>query len=203
MVTHCIAWLNLLLTAHFLPKYWQERPRSRKAQVWWERTQRWRFGGVRTRTRFRTRLLNMNPLYWLSGREQVSSGGLMAFLMFLAALSLTSEWKGIFYGLLLMQATLLMRMASAASHALSEDRKSGALELLLATSLSVRKVLKGRWMALGRQFFGPMLIVTIWHLFTIGWLSVMSPYSTLSLPLFIAWLAFAFSWIATGLDGLV
>jgi ABC-type transport system involved in multi-copper enzyme maturation permease subunit len=201
-VTHCLAWLNLLLTAHFLPKFWQERPRSAQAQAWWEKIQRWRFGGARTRTRFRTRLLNTNPLYWLSGREQVSSGGLMAFLMFLAALSLTSEWRGIFYGLLVMHATLLMRMSSAASHALSEDRKSGALELLLATELSVREVLKGRWMALGRQFLGPILIVGIWHLFTTLWLAEMSPLENTTGPMFTCVLVLPMAWLGAGWCGM-
>jgi ABC-type transport system involved in multi-copper enzyme maturation permease subunit len=201
-ITHLIAWLNILFTAHFLPQFWQDRPRSVRAQIQWERLTRLRFGGANTRKRFRTRLLNRNPLFWLSGREQVSSFGLMVFMIFLCGLSLVGEWQEVIYALIALHATLLVRMASAASHSLAEDRKSGALELLLATSLSVRDVLKGRWMALGRQFFGPIIIVTMWHLFTILWMGVMSPYPKLSNILGVAFFVFGLAWIATGWFGM-
>jgi ABC-type transport system involved in multi-copper enzyme maturation permease subunit len=201
-VTHLLAWLNILLTAHFLPRFWQERPRSRRAEVRFEKLRRLRFGSDRTRKKFRTRLLNRNPLFWLSGREQVSSFGLMVFMIFLCGLSLAAQWEQVVFALVAIHGTLLVRMASAASHALSEDRKSGALELLLATSLSVPQVLKGRWMALGRQFFGPILIATMWHLFTILWMGVMSPFPKLALILGVAFFTFVFAWIATGWYGL-
>lgn len=201
-VTHLVAWLNLLYTAHYLPEFWQERPRTVRAQIRWEIFHRLRFGSSTTRRRFRTRLLNHNPLFWLSGREQVSSFGLMLFLIVLCGLSLVGSWNQVLYALIAIHGTLLVRMASAASHSLAEDRKSGALELLLATSLGVRDVLKGRWMALGRQFFGPILIATIWHLFTILWMSVMSPFPKLPLILAVAFLSFALAWIATGWFGM-
>lgn len=201
-VTHLLAWLHILFTAKLLPEFWQERPRSPRMQLWRERLRRLRFGGAITRKRFRTRLLNTNPLFWLSGREQVSSTGLMTLLMIIAALSLVSGWKEVFVGLVIMHAMLLVRMSSAASHALAEDRKSGALELLLATSLSVREVLKGRWLALGRQFFGPVLIVTIWHLFSVLWVRVMSDVYETTMPLMTALPAFIMAWIATGAYGM-
>jgi ABC-type transport system involved in multi-copper enzyme maturation permease subunit len=204
LAVHLLAWLNILCAAHYLPKYWQERPRGVKAQRRWEKWRRLRFGGSKTRQKFRTRLLNRNPLFWLSGREQVSSMGLMTFLMLIVALSMTSSWQQVLCALVALHGTLLVRMASAASHALAEDRKSGALELLLATRLSVADLLKGRWMALGRQFFGPVLIVTIWHLFTIVWLQmqVMSPHPTISLALFTGLLACVLAWVATGWYGM-
>ncbi|HEY6229434.1 MAG TPA: hypothetical protein VI282_20105, partial [Verrucomicrobiae bacterium] len=202
VVTHLVAWLNILFTAHFLPQFWQERPRSARAQIQFDRLRNLRFGGAQTRKRFRTRLLNRNPLFWLSGREQVSSFGLMVFMIILCGLSLVGEWQQVIWALMALHGTLLVRMASAASHSLAEDRKSGALELLLATSLSVREVLKGRWMALGRQFFGPIIIVTMWHLFTILWMGVMSPYPKLSKILGVAFFVFGLAWIATGWYGM-
>ncbi|HUS34083.1 MAG TPA: ABC transporter permease [Verrucomicrobiae bacterium] len=201
-VTHLLAWLHIFLTAKYLPVLWQERPRSRRGQLWWERLRRLRFGGANTRTRFRTRLLNKNPLFWLSGREQVSSSGLMTLLMIIASLSLVSGWKEVFVGLVLMHGMLLIRMSSAASHSFAEDRKSGALELLLATSLSVGDVLRGRWLALGRQFFGPILIVGIWHLFAVLWVRVMSDVYETTMPLMTALPALVMAWVATGACGM-
>lgn len=201
VITHLIAWLHIFFTAKYLPLFWQERPRTQRGQLWWERLRRMRFGSTTTRTRFRTRLLNKNPLFWLSGREQVSSTGLMTVLMIISALSLVSGWKEVFVGLVLMHGILLIRMSSAASHSFAEDRKSGALELLLATSLSVGDVLKGRWLALGRQFFGPILIVGIWHLFAVLWVRVMSDVYETTLPLLTALPAFVMAWVATGACG--
>jgi hypothetical protein len=42
-------------------------------------------------------------------------------------------------------------------------RRSGALELLLATPLEVRDILRGHLLALQRQFAGPILLVLVLH----------------------------------------
>jgi hypothetical protein len=57
-------------------------------------------------------------------------------------------------------------------------------------------------MALGRQFFGPILIATMWHLFTLLWIGVMSPYPKLSNMLVVAFLPLVLAWIATGWYGM-
>jgi len=52
-------------------------------------------------------------------------------------------------------------MALEAGRRLSEDKQSGALELLLATPLSPRAIVFGQWQALRRHFHGPMLALLI------------------------------------------
>jgi len=42
---------------------------------------------------------------------------------------------------------------------LADDQKLGALELLLSTPLTVRDILRGQFLALRRQFLGPLLFV--------------------------------------------
>jgi ABC-type transport system involved in multi-copper enzyme maturation permease subunit len=200
--THLFAWLNIFLTLHYLPIVWRDKPRSVREQKWWTRMQALRFGGKKTRTKFRTRLLKSNPLFWLSGREQVSSFGLMTVLIGVAAISITGAREGVLFGLVSLHAIVLARMASSASHSLAEDRKSGALELLLATSLSVREVLRGRWMALGRQFFGPILIVSLWHVFAILWTSLMGTYTSTSFIIFTIFPVTFLAWVATGWAGM-
>jgi hypothetical protein len=199
---HLLGWINILLTLRFLPIVWRDNPRGVRSQAWWTHMQRLRFGGTKTRTRFRTRLLKANPLYWLAGREQVSSSGLMAVLVGIVLISLTGDWRGISFGLVTLHLILLVRMASAASHNLAEDRKSGALELLLATSLSVREVLRGRWMALGRQFFGPMLIVSVWQLFAFVWAILLESYTATPLLIFCLFPVMLLAWVATGWTGM-
>jgi len=42
---------------------------------------------------------------------------------------------------------------------LTEDRRIGALELLLSHSLPIREILTGQRLALQRQFLGPIIVV--------------------------------------------
>jgi len=49
--------------------------------------------------------------------------------------------------------------ALEAGKQLSEDRKQGALELLLSTPLTVQDILRGQRLALERQFLGPVMVV--------------------------------------------
>jgi len=47
-----------------------------------------------------------------------------------------------------LHALVFFRIATIAAHRLAEDRKSGALELLMATPLEVRRIVRGpvlRW----------------------------------------------------------
>ena len=49
--------------------------------------------------------------------------------------------------------------ASECGRQLAEDRKGASLELLLSTPLTVKEVLHGQFLALRRQFLGPVLLV--------------------------------------------
>ena len=52
-------------------------------------------------------------------------------------------------------------VASESGRQLAEDRKIGALELLLSTPLTVRDILHGQLLALKRQFFGPLVLTLV------------------------------------------
>src|SRR3954468_10111590 len=173
-INFSIALLNLRLAIFFLPRFWQEAPKNKKTETWRNSIRALRFGKAKAKKRLRTRLLNQNPFFWLANREQVSSAGLMATSVFILVVSLAAgiaasrhAWRGVeqimiswMMGLALVHAIIAFRMAMSASYRLAEDRRSGALELLLGTEVSVRELLRGYWMGLGRQFFGPFLIVT-------------------------------------------
>jgi hypothetical protein len=49
-------------------------------------------------------------------------------------------------------------VASEAGRQIAEDRKIGALELLLSTPLTVREIFQGQLLALKRQFLGPLFL---------------------------------------------
>ena len=50
-------------------------------------------------------------------------------------------------------------VGAEASQRLTDDRRSGALELLFSTPLKVKDVLHGHWMAILRQFLGPVIFI--------------------------------------------
>jgi len=62
---------------------------------------------------------------------------------------------------LLLNGVIKAWFALEAGRRLAEDRKEGALELLLSTPLTVQDILRGQWLALRRQFQGPMTMVLL------------------------------------------
>ncbi|MGZ5544707.1 MAG: ABC transporter permease, partial [Limisphaerales bacterium] len=173
--------INLRLAIFFLPRFWQEVPKNKKTERWRERIRALRFGKAISKKRLRTRLLNQNPFYWLANREQVSSAGLMFISVFIllfgfatGVVAASGAWRGVeqimiswMVSLALVHVIIAFRMAMSASYRLAEDRRSGALELLLGTEVSVQELLRGYWMALGRQFFGPAMIVFFSGIFAV------------------------------------
>jgi hypothetical protein len=63
--------------------------------------------------------------------------------------------------MVLLNAALKWWVASEAARHLSDDRRSGGLELLLSTPLSEQEILKGQRRALLHQFAGPVGVVLV------------------------------------------
>lgn len=163
----------LLLASVILPRAWQEKSHAASggAGLW----QRLRFGSARRRKTKRTALLEGNPFYWLTARDRLTSlanFGLISiaaplFLLFFLKSSgsaLMTQWMAIQYmdyTTLGLGLVLKCLMAMEASRRLNDDRRSGALELLLVTPLSVNDILAGQKRALRRQFALPMLFLML------------------------------------------
>ena len=69
--------------------------------------------------------------------------------------------NGVFYFLtaIVVNTTLKIWITSEAGNRLGQDRKLGALELLVSTPLSIADILRGQMLALRRQFLGLVLVV--------------------------------------------
>lgn len=165
---HLASWVLLLAACRVLPFIWQVR----STNSWWqrlrERITQWAFGGADARRSHRTRLLDINPFLWLVSRER---GKPLYVWLFLA--SIGAIWfygwlrhdqimfdKDVVVPLTLLTAALLkIWVASEACARLAEDRRIGALELLLSTPLTTRDILRGQWLALRRQFARPLVLV--------------------------------------------
>jgi hypothetical protein len=77
-----------------------------------------------------------------------------------STLALELAWIGVAIAVALHLLLKFQFVAVACQH-LVDERNNGTLELLLSTPLSVPEILKGQWMALRRQFAGPVAAVLI------------------------------------------
>jgi ABC-type Na+ efflux pump permease subunit len=167
-VMHCLGWIFLGSAAFIAPRTWQDRPAGVKKLHWRERWKAWSYGTCGQRDAYRARLLGTNAFYWLAARARLKPAlvwgvlGLLACGWLWGLAKFRHEWLTVeFYSATgsLLNIMLKLWFASEAGRQLIEDRKRGALELLLSTPLTVSEILRGQRLALQRQFLGPVLAV--------------------------------------------
>ena len=177
-----MSWTWLALVAWRLRHIWRDRPKG--VRVW----RRFGFGersrerGRAARAALRRRFLEINPFFWLAGRQQVSAPVFMVLTLVLVGITVTVTaplfgrmigagamspivghlfawfWTG-----LALHALVLYYGATVASQRLAEDKQTGALELILSTPVTERSISRGLWLAYGRRMFFPMLIAVLIH----------------------------------------
>jgi len=164
--THVLGWAMLALACALVPHTWQERKRTGTgaARGW---RYAWRYGGARRRRSLRRKLIQPQPVAWLACRERWQSLGIWALALLLtagmaSALALNApretwmvwSWVGTLLYLL-----LYLWAGSQACRFFVEARRSGLLELMLATPLTEREIVAGHWRALRRMFVWPVLLL--------------------------------------------
>lgn len=167
-ITLTEACMVLWLAAKLVRTSWQEkveRPYGGSLRKTWRRVL---YGDAATQHRFRCRLLDRNACLWLSGRHRYrpwmvwGTLGLVGLSWVCGYIKLGDDWLAPpmhVLTALCLHLLLTMWMASDASQMLGPDYRSGALELVLGTSMGVRPMLQGHMAALRRQFLGPTLTV--------------------------------------------
>ncbi len=168
LCVHLMAWAGLITACLVVPRTWQDKAESVstvKRRAFWQRLAH---GSADTRRRIRTRLLEINPVYWLTGRDRfkallvwmpLAAGGL---LWLWGLLKYPSDWKeeeAYVWTALLAHTLLKCWIGSEACRRFALDRRSGALELILSAPLRVREIISGQMLALRKQFLGPCLVV--------------------------------------------
>ena len=178
-VIHAFTWVLVALASWVAPRSWRDQSSTGDTtRRWRNRWHDWLYGDAQKRKAFRTRLLNVNPFFWLAARVHSKPAGAWAFLGFMACwwlgmcLALGFHWTDESLSLttgLMLGSVLKLWIAIEAGQRLAEDRKIGALELLLSTPLRVSEILRGQILALRRQFLKPCLlaILAIWILFVV------------------------------------
>ena len=167
-VQHVFAWVLLGSASYVLPRSWQEatpRPWQLRWQVLWNE---WTLGTFAQREADRRRWLSENPILWLAKRERHRRAFFWAFLggfatlwgvgyMWLSDLWIRPETTFIIAFTLHLGIKLWLTLET--SRRLAEDKRSGALEVLLVTPLSVSEILTGIMTAARRQFLLPLVLV--------------------------------------------
>ena len=170
LLVHLMSWLMLSLSSLILPRIWQGGAANTKLDRQRERVEQWAYGGAEARRALRARLLDINPFLWLAGRERWKP---FYVWLYLGAVAATWLWGWFNYDhimfdqdvtftmALLFQTFLKLWIVSEACTRLAEDRRIGALELLLSTPLTTREMLRGQWLALRRQFAKPLAVILV------------------------------------------
>ncbi len=163
VVQDLLAWVALAGACLLLPKVWQDRARvSRQA--------RQKGGAVPDARRMaRSEVLDRNPFAWLYVRDRrgqaltwaglgiVGCGWLWGFA------EVKDEWLQGFIGLSTLFALgvwLKIRVASMACRHLHDQRRTGALELLLCTPQTPSEIVRGNFEGLRRILGAPLLAVS-------------------------------------------
>ncbi len=173
-VIHGLGWVFLLLACVIAPRAWQTRPTGALTLRW----RRWSAGDAEERSAFRKRLLDRGAYFWLAARSRSKPAyvwgvlGLAACGWVWGLAKHHRDWLDqgtcVLTGLLL-NFVIKVWFALEAGRQLAEDRKQGALELLLSTPLKVRDILWGQLLALRRQFQWPVLaVLVVFSLFLIA-----------------------------------
>jgi hypothetical protein len=211
-VVHALTWILIALASRIALRVWQDRPAEKGKRLLRERWRTFVYGNSAKRQTLRKRLLDINPFFWLTARAWFKPVGawlglgIIAAWWFLVRAFLDSSWHDEMLNFtlaLLLNSLLKLWVAVEAGQRLADDQKLGALELILSTPLTVREILLGQFLALRRQFLGPLLVVVVVQLGLTIALAHHTPYSASriyaygrsSLLLLFADLA-AVSWVA-------
>lgn len=170
LATHCVGWLFLLTASWILPRVWQDTPMGSGESRWRDRWNRWVHGPPESRARRRARLLNLSPFLWLSSRRRFKPVPTWTGILLLIGVLLWlwrydravfGNSEAVLFVALLTHTVLRFSVAAQAVEPIAMNRREGTLELLLCTPLSVADIVRGQWLALRRQYLGPLVVVLL------------------------------------------
>jgi ABC-type transport system involved in cytochrome c biogenesis permease component len=168
IITHGLTWAFLAAACLIVPRSWQDRPAGTVQIRWRDRWQLWSLGNSAERAVFRARLLDVNPFLWLAARARIKPALVWATLGVLGCgwiwgwVKFQSEWINpatFIVTALLLNTILKGWFAGETCAQLAEDRRIGALELVLSTPLNVQDIMRGQFLALLRQFLWPLVVI--------------------------------------------
>ena len=173
--SHLLGWVLLLAAGSMAERSWQGRSGGSAKRTIDERLFIPKDPG--SRARHRRRMLDAHPLVWLlerhPGKRFYADGLVLAILgiWFWGYRAYGTEMFGGPSWFLVVPLAFLLHLIFASwvvaesSMRLLEDRRSGALELLLCTPMTDREVIEGHRLALRRLFLRPVLLLVAAEVF--------------------------------------
>jgi hypothetical protein len=149
----------------FVPRTWKDKTKSRGNAV---RGYEWKYGSERRREAFRRKVIDHDPVAWLSLRERWQSVAIWILATFVAGGSLllyclgsdSEAWMAASYIIRLVSLALYIAVASQACRFFVDAGRNGLIELLLSSPLNEKEIVNGHARALVRQFGWPVLLIT-------------------------------------------
>jgi len=171
LVTQLYSWFYLLLACWIVPRSWQEPSAAPRPGKWRDHWRLFSRGSASARAAARQKLLAINPFLWRAGHSRARHFAPWVFLAVaalgwfvcgkLAQNQFLFDEPTDFLCAAAVHFVLKVWVASEASRCFIEDRRSGALELLLTTPLSAGQIVRGQRRALWRQFAAPVAAVLL------------------------------------------
>lgn len=157
-----VVWSVLALAAAgiVLNRVWQDKPDT-ETPSWRAGLRDWLRGDAAWRRRVAGRWIEVNPFAWLAARDRWATSlawiviGAVLLLWFAGWASWPVRWPNLanfFTTAVLLNASTNWLVLYAAAKRIGEDRRSGALELLLTSPLSEADIVRGQLEALRLQF---------------------------------------------------
>ena len=164
VLTHLLAWTFLGAASWIISRSWRDIPVNVAIS-------RWRVGRLNRpplRLENRHQWLEQNPMLWLAKREGHQFAVLWGFVGFTVGVwfigclvfpKFVQRPEVVVLTTFVLHSVLKGWITWEVTRRLADDRRSGELELLLVTPLSVRDIVQGRMAAVKRQFLIPILLV--------------------------------------------
>lgn len=164
-IQHAIAWACLITASRILPRCIASSS-SKRLLYFRKLLDNYVFGKKEKRQRHRAVLLDQNAFLWLAFRERVKPAYAWGITALFCVLLL---WLGLQFNDILFEMPIVLVSiflpyfifklwaASEVCSRLIQDRRSGALELLLSSPLTVSEIARGQELALRRIFLKPIV----------------------------------------------
>jgi ABC-type transport system involved in cytochrome c biogenesis permease component len=162
---HALVWFFMISASLLIKKRWQDQPSPSEKT----KNRKSLFGrayGSSKEGQKRALLLAKNPIMWRHSRGYLKtilpwSVIVMAGIYWLAGsmmygISLHKNEASLVVMIYLCSAVIKCMIGIEAGQRLTNDRRTGALELLFSTPITEKTFLRGQWMAACRQFAGPV-----------------------------------------------
>jgi hypothetical protein len=170
VVSHGIAWLLLFIASRVLVSFVRQESQA----AWLVSLKAWAhrviYGSEFERLAHRRKFLDLNAFSWLTSRERLKAKYMWIFIgsvISIYAWNLRSQGDVMFDDGTLIPLGFIVHsfikvwMASEACYRIAEDRRIGALELLLTTPLGPWEMVKGQFLALWYQFGMPLIFLFV------------------------------------------